>query len=122
MGGSDNSPATAAVIVGFLALTAILAVLIVYTYRRRQKKQATVVPAWEASERGRAENYETCQALENEKSVQRHHVETAVDRVRHAEAFIEDALPGLGHHPVEQLLRHLLGLTRPLQESRNEAA
>lgn len=78
MGGSDNSPATAAVIVGFLALTAILAVLIVYTYRRRQKKQATVVPAWEASERGRAENYETCQALENENVLEAFLPETEV--------------------------------------------
>ena len=61
--GSDNSPATAAVVAGFLALAAILAVLVAYAYRRRQQKQATVVPAWEATERGRAENYETCRAL-----------------------------------------------------------
>jgi hypothetical protein len=61
MGSDQEAPATAAVIVGFMFLAIILAFIALVAYRRRRLQQATVVPAWEANERGQAV---TCQALE----------------------------------------------------------
>ena len=62
------------------------------------------------------------QALKNQEGVERHHVETPVDRVGNAQLFIEDALPRLGNQAVEQLGGHLLHRARPLQDAGDETA
>ena len=67
-GHDDQTPATAAVIVGLMFLACIIAFLAVVAYRRWQQSQATTMPEWEATEQGKAETFRALEDMALEES------------------------------------------------------